>query len=183
MTLDLAEHFRHMARNNAWANRRLAQACAGLSAADFQAPRSGFFPSLSQTLNHILICDLYYVASLEGRGDARRAFDDEEPFPDPVAYAAAQQAVDLRLIACCDGLSPARLGDLVDLDRGASGIRQDRAADILAHLFQHQIHHRGQAHAMLAGTRVKPPQLDEFFLAGEEHLRRDELRALGLPES
>ncbi len=34
---------------------------------------------------------------------------------------------------------------------------------------------------MLAGTRVKPPQLDEFFLAGEEALRRDELRALGLP--
>ena len=29
---------------------------------------------------------------------------------------------------------------------------------------------------MLAGTRVKPPQLDEFFLAGEEELRRDELR-------
>jgi uncharacterized damage-inducible protein DinB len=54
-------------------------------------------------------------------------------------------------------------------------------ASILEHLFQHQIHHRGQAHAMLAGTAVKPPQLYEFFLAGEEHLRRDELRALGLP--
>ncbi len=35
---------------------------------------------------------------------------------------------------------------------------------------------------MLADTPVKPPQLDEFFLAGEEELRRDELRALGLPE-
>ena len=56
-------------------------------------------------------------------------------------------------------------------------------ASILEHLFQHQIHHRGQAHAMLSSTRVKPPQLDEFFLAGEEHLRRDELRALGLTES
>ena len=36
---------------------------------------------------------------------------------------------------------------------------------------------------MLSSTRVKPPQLDEFFLAGEEDLRRDELRALGLSES
>jgi hypothetical protein len=35
---------------------------------------------------------------------------------------------------------------------------------------------------MLSGTKVKPPQLDEFFLAGEEHLRRDEQRLLGLPE-
>ena len=41
--------------------------------------------------------------------------------------------------------------------------------------------HRGQAHAMLSSTHIKPPQLDEFFLAGEENLRRDELRALGLP--
>ena len=32
---------------------------------------------------------------------------------------------------------------------------------------------------MLAGTRVKPPQLDEFFLAGEQHLRRDELLGTG----
>ena len=180
MTLDLAAHFRHMARNNAWANRRLAKACAGLSAADFQAPRTGFFPSLSRTLNHILICDLYYVASLEGRADALRAFDDEEPFPDPARYAAAQQAVDLRLIAYCDGLGPAGLGDLVNLDRGAQGIRQDRAADILAHLFQHQIHHRGQAHAMLSATAVAPPQLDEYFLR-EDWARRDaELSEIGV---
>jgi hypothetical protein len=36
---------------------------------------------------------------------------------------------------------------------------------------------------MLSSTHVKPPQLDEFFLAGEQDLRRDELRALGLPET
>ena len=34
----------------------------------------------------------------------------------------------------------------------------------------------GHVVAMLAGTRVKPPRLDEFFLAGEEALRRDELK-------
>ena len=30
---------------------------------------------------------------------------------------------------------------------------------------------------------TKTTTLDEFFLAGEEQLRRDELRALGLPET
>jgi uncharacterized damage-inducible protein DinB len=49
------------------------------------------------------------------------------------------------------------------------------------HLFVHQIHHRGQAHAMLAGTSVKPPQLDEFFLAQDLPLRAGDLRALALP--
>jgi uncharacterized damage-inducible protein DinB len=54
---------------------------------------------------------------------------------------------------------------------------------VLAHLFQHDIHHRGQVHAMLAGTRVAPPQLDEFFLAQDAPLRAAELEALGLAAS
>ena len=51
---------------------------------------------------------------------------------------------------------------------------------MLAHLFVHQIHHRGQVHAMLSGTGVAPPQLDEFFLSQDAALRRPELAALGL---
>ena len=45
----------------------------------------------------------------------------------------------------------------------------ERLGAVLAHLFLHQVHHRGQAHAMLAGTRVPPPQLDEFFLDYDRH--------------
>ena len=40
-----------------------------------------------------------------------------------------------------------------------------------------------QAHAMLAGTAVKPPQLDEFFCTNEAHLRAAELAELGLSEA
>ena len=47
------------------------------------------------------------------------------------------------------------------------------------HLFQHQVHHRGQAHAMLSATSVKPPQLDEFFSEGEAPLRAGEFAQLG----
>lgn len=36
---------------------------------------------------------------------------------------------------------------------------------------------------MLAGTAVKPPQLDEFFLSEEAPLRAAELAALGLREA
>ena len=54
-------------------------------------------------------------------------------------------------------------------DRGAAGLVPERLDAVLAHLFQHQIHHRGQAHAMLAGTDVPPPQLDEFFLDWDRH--------------
>ena len=53
--------------------------------------------------------------------------------------------------------------------------------DLLAHLFQHQIHHRGQVHAMLSGTSVAPPQLDEYFLAFDADRRQAEVARLGLP--
>ena len=65
----------------------------------------------------------------------------------------------------------------------AGHVQRDRAGHVLAHLFNHQTHHRGQAHAMLAGTAVKPPQLDEFMMPSEAHLRQAEMRALGFDES
>jgi uncharacterized damage-inducible protein DinB len=58
----------------------------------------------------------------------------------------------------------------------------DRTDRVLLHLFQHQIHHRGQAHAMLAGSSVQPPQLDEFFMTEDASLRSEDLSALDLSE-
>jgi uncharacterized damage-inducible protein DinB len=64
-------------------------------------------------------------------------------------------------------------------------IQQDRADRTLLHLFLHQIHHRGQIHAMLSGTRVPPPQLDEFFLGDEfeQGFRQADFEALAFVES
>jgi uncharacterized damage-inducible protein DinB len=50
------------------------------------------------------------------------------------------------------------------------------------HLFQHQIHHRGQAHAMLSATAIKPPQLDEFFTFAGAPRRAVEFDSLGWTE-
>ena len=69
------------------------------------------------------------------------------------------------------------------VNRGDAGIQVERRDRLLLHLFQHQIHHRGQAHAMLAGTTVAPPQLDEFFSAAEAPLRVAEFAALGWSEA
>lgn len=58
-----------------------------------------------------------------------------------------------------------------DLARRVTIVRDTPQVDtrqrMLAHLFQRQTHHRGQVHAMLAGTRIEAPQLDEFYCAGE----------------
>jgi uncharacterized damage-inducible protein DinB len=171
----LTAHFSEMARNNAWSNRRLHAACAALSQAELEARRVSFFPSLQATLNHILVVDWYYVDGLEAGGRGLETQANPIPFPRMPELAAAQRESDRRLIRFCDSLDAAGLARQVTLDRGDEGLTRESVSGVLAHLFVHQIHHRGQAHAMLAGTRVAPPQLDEFFLdydrprrAGEE---------------
>ena len=184
----LARHCYRMACQNAWANHRLHAACAQLKPEAFAATRVSFFPSIVATLNHILTVDWYYVDALERwfhRREANRDvdgfFDPEVPFGDAPTLRAEQRACDARLVALCDALDDARLTESVPVMRRA-GLEPERADRLLAHLFQHQIHHRGQAHAMLAGTSVKPPQLDEFFCANEAHLRARELAEIGLSE-
>ena len=68
----------------------------------------------------------------------------------------------------------------VNRDTRVQAERRDR---LLMHLFQHQIHHRGQAHAMLSSTSVAPPQLDEFFAIEEAPLRAGEFDRLGWTEA
>jgi uncharacterized damage-inducible protein DinB len=184
----LAQHFATEAYNNAWANHRLLRACAQLSREEFAARRTSFFPSIKATLNHILTVDWFYVEILERslagqppHENARRHFEVAEPFDECAALAREQRACDLRLIALCNALTDARLDEVVRMPRRA-GEQRDRARRILAHLFQHQIHHRGQAHAMLAGTSVKPPPLDEFYCTGEAELRAGDFAELGFSE-
>jgi len=173
-------YYRTMARNNAWSNHRLLAACAALSQQEFNAPRVSFFPSLTSTLNHILFVDRYYLDALAGRA---RPFDEADPCTTVAALRTAQSASDRRLIAWCDELAAPGLARPVVLIRDQGRALEDRTDRVLAHLFVHQIHHRGQAHAMLAGTRVAPPQLDEFLLATDAALRSDDLLALGFSES
>jgi uncharacterized damage-inducible protein DinB len=174
---------RAMACNNAWANRRLLSACAALPPCELAAPRSGFFPSILLTLRHILCVDWFYVAALEG---APRPFSDLDPLAETLTFddlATEQGAVDRRLVSFCDTLAPGGLDAAVILPR-AYGPERDVAGRVLLHLFQHQVHHRGQVHAMLSGTSVAPPQLDEFFLSDpkEAALRAPELDAFELSE-
>ena len=158
----LSDHFGAMARNNAWSNHRLLKACGDLSQAEFEATRISFFPSLQLTLNHILLVDQFYLDALEQGGRGLRVFESELPFPRLVELAAAQTAVDAQLVRYCDVLSEVGLEQVIVIDRGEHGATREAVHAVLSHLFVHQIHHRGQVHAMLSGTRIKPPQLDEF---------------------
>jgi len=177
----LIDQFRLQARNNAWSNARLSRACAELSPEAFTATRVSFFPSLRRTLQHILFVDRRYLADLTGPG---RATVSRAELPDTAAaLSAAQLETDRRLIALCDDLGALELGRVVAINRNDGIDHRETVSAILSHLFVHQVHHRGQAHAMLSGTPVPPPQLDEFFLVQDAPARDEELRRLGLSVS
>jgi uncharacterized damage-inducible protein DinB len=173
-SFDPCRMFRKLAYNNALANNRLLAACATLKPGEFEATRTSFFPSIKSTLNHILTVDWFYVDGLEGGTLGLSAFD--------IGSLSAEQAkVDQRLVAICEGLTPEKLASTVELQRDGR-IQRERMEDVLSHLFQHQTHHRGQVHAMLAGSSVAPPQLDEFIVDDDARFRDGEIAALGWSE-
>lgn len=186
--LTLERHLAAWAYQNAWANHRLLTACASLAQSEFVAVRKSFFPSIKATLNHVVTVDWMYADAIEralsGREphpDIGSFYEPEEPFEKVADLAPAQNAVDRRFIALCESLAAA------DLERPVAILRRKGCVEepmhrLLAHVFQHQIHHRGQAHAMLAGTSIAPPQLDEFFCANEADLRASDFAELGFSE-
>nr|WP_063302546.1 DinB family protein [Pseudovibrio sp. W64] len=181
--MTVLQYFQAQAKNNAWANYRLLSSCKKLSEDELAAKRTSFFPSILMTLNHILTVDWFYISALEGTPLGINAFDPEYPFEQLPPLFEAQRNSDQKLIAHIGSM------DLADLSK-IHVLRDDkplseRADRLLLHLFQHQMHHRGQVHAMLSGTSVAPPQLDEFFLSNEmeQQARKDDFAALGFCEA
>jgi uncharacterized damage-inducible protein DinB len=173
--MSLSDHFVQMARNNAWSNARLYRACLTLDHEELTAKRTSFFPSIWLTLQHLWIVDEYYLDGLHGGTRGYAIFEEEEKHRDLPSMWEGQRAADRRLLAYCEGKkSDADWAERVVLHRD-KGPQTDLASDVVAHLFVHQIHHRGQVHAMLSGTRVAPPQLDEWFLAMDRPIAEREL--------
>lgn len=161
-SFDTAHPYIRMAQNNAWANATLYAAIHTLpdNAANAAAP--GFFPTLVDTLNHIYEVDLYYIDALEDGGLGRQVYQREAEH-DTLRLAQQQAAVDQRLITFCATLSP-RMLDAPRRTERPDGTYEETVSALLLHLFQHQVHHRGQAHVQLHALGIAPPQLDEFHL-------------------
>ena len=126
--------------------------------------------------------DAYYIGALHGHSKLAEKYANFAPASDLPALAERQCASDERLIAFCDRLDATGCNAEVVMDRGNGKIQRDLAGHVLSHLFMHQTHHRGQAHAMLAGTAVEPPQLDEFLMPSDASWRAADMDALGWDE-
>lgn len=145
-------HFSMFAGYNRWADERVLRAAAALAPSDFVADHGAFFGSLCGTLNHIVVTNRIWMRRFTGTGPLQTRLD-EILTTDLAELAALMRAEDERIIAYIDGLDAAALGGFFSYRTIANPaeIRQ-RLATALAHFFNHQSHHRGQATAIL--TRI-----------------------------
>lgn len=156
---ELLDHFRLLARYNRLANERLYDACAGLDDVALKADRKGFFRSIHGTLNHILLGDRIWLARIAGRVMPSTGLDTIL-YPDFSALREARRAEDANIESAMAGLKAAFLAGSFRYVNNAGQAVEDPAALILAHVFNHQTHHRGQVHDMLSQAGVATPVLD-----------------------
>lgn len=159
-------HFERLAQYNRWANRRLYAVAAELSDAQFREDRGAFFGSLRGTLNHILVGDRIWFGRIEGQGAMPSALDEilHDGFAD---LRAAREAEDERIVRVVSGLDEARLDSLFAYRNTKGEAVELPFAPVLTHVFNHQTHHRGQAHTLLSQFGLDAPVIDfVYFLMG-----------------
>lgn len=149
-----------MARYNGWANERVYAAAAELSPAEFIADRGVFFGSLMGTLNHLLVTDRIWMRRFTGEGSAPTTLD-AILHAELATLCAERRVEDGRIIDWVGALSDADLAGTFTY-RPVTDPRDitQSLGPALAHLFNHQTHHRGQAHAILTGFGRDAPSLD-----------------------
>jgi uncharacterized damage-inducible protein DinB len=160
-------YFQRLARYNAWANRRLYEACGSLSREDYVAPRPSFFGSIHRTLNHLLVGDRLWMSRFEGVPHGLSSLD-QVLHDDFAALRAARVKEDDRIRRWADRLDDRVLDGDLEYRNMAGEAKRTALRWAIAHFFNHQTHHRGQAHCLLSGTPAAPPPLDLLYFLPED---------------
>jgi uncharacterized damage-inducible protein DinB len=158
--MTLRDVFSELARYNRWANARLYQAALALPDVLYRRDAGVFFHSLHGTLSHLLLTDRLWLTRLTSEGKQPKRLD-EILYEDRNDLACARAIEDDRLIRVIDGYAENDFARLHAYQTTSGHPYQQPLADILLHLFNHQTHHRGHAHACLSiVTGSEPPSLD-----------------------
>jgi uncharacterized damage-inducible protein DinB len=156
----MKQHFEMMAAYNKWANGRLYDAAAALPKEDLDRNMGAFFKSMLGTLNHLLATDRIWMKRFTGEGDAPTQLD-VILYPAFATLRAAREAEDARIRDWVGSLKEKELaGRFTYLTVSDMRTVSQRLAPALAHLFNHQTHHRGQAHVILTALGRPSLQLD-----------------------
>jgi len=164
----MKQHFSMFAAYNAWANSAVYEAAGELTQAERDRDMGSFFKSITGTLNHLLVGDRIWMKRFTGEGQAPASLDTIL-FADFEPLHAARIAEDKRIVDWINTLDAKALaGRFTYLTVTDMRTISQRLAPALAHLFNHQTHHRGQVHAMLTALGQPSLQLDLIYFQRTE---------------
>lgn len=163
----MKSHFLMMAKYNAWVNARLYKMASALPDELYRRNVGAYFGSLHGTLNHLLTTDRIWMWRLTGTGDHPDKLN-AILFDDLRSLHTAREDEDGRIVRFVEQLAEADLEKNLNY-RTVSGTPQRQPLrEVLAHLFNHQTHHRGQAHMVLTVLGVaEPDPLDLLVMLRE----------------
>ncbi|WP_418591921.1 DinB family protein [Ponticoccus sp. (in: a-proteobacteria)] len=155
-----------MARYNAWQNRQVIAAFAGLDEEALRAERGAFFGSLLATANHLLWGDRMWLSRLTGtKGPTVPGSESTSFCATPADWEMARYRTDAEILLWAERL---RAVDLAGELTWYSGLTRATLAKpvtlCIVHMFNHQTHHRGQIHAMLTAAGAKGAVTDLAFM-------------------
>ncbi|MFN3938346.1 MAG: DinB family protein [Gemmobacter sp.] len=158
-----------LARYNRWQNRSLVAAASTLTPAARTQARGAFFGSIAGTLSHLLWGDLVWMARFDGGTRPEATADDSATaFPDWDAYRRERAATDARILLWAERIGAEELaGELFWHSRLTGRTQRQPMAVCVVHFFNHQTHHRGQAHAMLTAAGARPEPTDLVFMPAD----------------
>lgn len=145
---------------NVWANRRMLDACGALTDEQFTRDLGSSFPSVRDTLVHIMGGECLWEELWRGRSVNRETMAREFPndlFPNLASVRARWEQVEADLLNFVRGLTPADLEKTVEV-RGHQFAYPLRS--LLQHLVNHGTYHRGQVATMLRQLGVAPRATD-----------------------
>jgi uncharacterized damage-inducible protein DinB len=150
---------RVLARYNAWANRLIFDAVAGLPAGEAIKPRQSLFKNMAHMLNHNYVIDRIFQAHLEGRehGYTARNTPDHPPLDE---LWRAQQVIDAWYIEKYDAMRDAELNGVVRFTFVGGGEGAMTRGEILLHVVNHTSYHRGFVAEMFYQVPARPPTTD-----------------------
>ena len=161
-------HFVMMANYNEWANARLYRMAGKLEDALYRKEMGAYFKSLHGTLNHLLVSDRIWMHRLTGTGEHPEKLN-AVLFEDLPSMHVARVAEDNRIIQFVQTLDESELEAVWEYRTLNGTPQRQRRREILAHLFNHETHHRGQAHGILTVLGVAEPEpLDLLIMQREK---------------
>lgn len=161
-----ATHARTMARYNAWQNRSLYAAAATLTDGARRLDRGGFWGSIHGTLNHLLWGDRMWMSRFAGWPRPEVPISQSHTLVAAFeVLAEARVAADATIEAWARDLADDTLNGELRWFSGAVNREMSGPRWLLvAHMFNHQTHHRGQVHHMLTAAGARPEATDLMLL-------------------